>query len=137
MERMASSVSLLVLVQLKGARTRMSGTPAPVVILRSPAASMLVTSLTLRYAFSAVGEQTPFAQLMFCVGSVEMFTAACAAADIIVSIQTSAAGIRRVRDDVVSARLSGMVSPVDVPAIIIAPSRRRRKMSRPSLDTEE
>ena len=55
---------------------------------------MLVTSLTLRYAFSALGEHTPPEHVMFCVGSVEMFTAACATPGMIVSTQTIAVSLR-------------------------------------------
>src|ERR1043165_3479857 len=77
-EQLASRVRWLVLVQLNGAFTRMSSAPEPVVIFRSPVASMPVTSLTFSTAFCAVGEQTPFAQLMFCVALVEISTPACA-----------------------------------------------------------
>src|ERR1051325_10505878 len=48
--------------------------PAPVVIFTSPAASMLVRSLTFSTAFFAVGEHTPALQFMFCVALVEIVT---------------------------------------------------------------
>src|SRR6185437_3028889 len=53
--------------------------PAPVMIFTSPAASMLVRSLTFSTAFLAVGEQTPALQFMFCVALVEIVTDAYAA----------------------------------------------------------
>src|SRR5438067_1619176 len=75
----ASSVRRLALVQEKGDITVIVTAPAPVVIFRSPAASMLVRSLTFSTAFLSVGEHTPLEQVMFLVAAVEISTDACAA----------------------------------------------------------
>src|SRR6185437_8743497 len=75
----ASSVRRLVLFQLSADNTSMFTAPLPVVTLVSPLASMLARSVTFNTASAAVGEHTPPEQVMFCVGSDEITTSACAA----------------------------------------------------------
>ena len=75
----------------------MASAPPPNFTVVSPAASMFVRSVTLRFAFFAVAMQTPAEQLTSCVRFLEIEKSACAESIALVANIASKPGAKKNR----------------------------------------